>query len=462
MTSLAHAVEAPALIVSGQSSQHDVSAALTSLGFAPMKVDIKAAATALTQPMSLYLIDLSANGDAIDLARSLKRRHPDALILGIADPARPAATEEAMHAGVFDVLPLPLSIRDLEARIAKVVADGRTRALADSLPKPTSYGLLGSSAAMRHVIEQVDRAAADRCGVLIWGDKGTGRERVARAVQGRNPDGPFIKVDCSGSSADDLELSLFGVASRRATSSPERRSLERIGSSSQLRKAAGGALYLRDLTELPARLQARLVRILRDREAFIDDGRTPVSLDIRFIASADSQLDMALEEGRLRQDLHDRLAAIRIEVPALRQRRDDIPILAADLLREICVAQDIQPKTLTREALTLLAALPFPGNLRDLRHLLERLAVVVPQGLIRLEDVLAHTKLDATMPSSGLDVTLRQARARFERDYIAAVLQHHRGRVPEAARVLGIQRTNLYRKMRQLNVLRAGGSNRGQ
>jgi two-component system nitrogen regulation response regulator NtrX len=135
-------------------------------------------------------------------------------------------------------------------------------------------------------------------------------------------------------------------------------------------------------------------------------------------------------------------------------RREDIPVLATHFLKDICRANKTPIKTLTRSALTLLAALPWRGNAPELRALLERLVQLVPQGLIRLEDVLAQTQLEGSLSPSGHDATLRQARARFERDYIAAVLQHRHGRIAEAAKVLGIQRTNLYRKMRRLNLMR--------
>jgi DNA-binding NtrC family response regulator len=202
-------------------------------------------------------------------------------------------------------------------------------------------------------------------------------------------------------------------------------------------------------------VQARLVRVLRDREVFVDDAPEPVSLDVRPIASADGSFDLAVEEGRLRRDLHERLGLIRIDVPPLRERREDIPMLASHTLKELCRANGRPVKTLTRPALTLLSALPWRGNLPELRLFLERLILLVPNGLIRLEDVLAHTQLEgSTISATGLDATLRQARARFERDYIAAVLQHHRGRIADAARVLGVQRTNLYRKLRKLNLMR--------
>jgi two-component system nitrogen regulation response regulator NtrX len=278
---------------------------------------------------------------------------------------------------------------------------------------------------------------------------------IARAIHSHdpNPDAAFIQVDCSGPTPEDIELQLFGVIARRgAQVAAERRSLERIGEQCALHDAHGGILFLENVIDLPARAQARLVRILRDREAFVGNGPEPTPIDVRPIASVDPSIEAALEDGRLRADLFERLSLVRVDVPALRQRREDIPLLATHFVKELCKANGKPIKTLTRPALTLLSALPWRGNAPELRSLLERLILLVPNGLIRLEDVLAHTQLEGSISPTGFDATLRQARARFERDYIAAVLQHQHGRISDAARILGIQRTNLYRKMRRLNL----------
>ena len=459
-------VAAPtALLVASRTEQADVAVLLRGLGFHAVQVDGADALNALREPLSLCLIDLRENGDALRVARAVRTQQPNAVVIGIADPTRATSAADAIRAGVFDVLPRPPSARDLEA----IIANAREQAaLAMSTPPlrsldASSYGIVGSSASMRAVMDLVQRAAPGRCGILICGERGTGREMVARAIHahGSNRNAPFINVDCSGPTPEELELQLFGIINKRSGSgAPERRSLERIGRHSRLHEAADGILFLENAVELPARVQARLVRVLRDREVFVDNDRDPMALDVRPIAGVDGTIDAALDEGRIRTDLHERLSLIRIDVPALRQRREDIPVLATHFLKELCRANGRPIKTLTRPALTLLAALPWRGNAPELKGLLERLILLVPQGLIRLEDVLAHTQLEGSISPTGFDATLRQARAKFERDYIAAVLQHQHGRIAEAARVLGIQRTNLYRKMRRLNLMRTKGSGR--
>ncbi len=454
-----------ALVVAGGSSEVDLTAVLRDLGFEPTVLASAEELHGVQEPVALCIIDLHHGSDALRTVRAVRSQHPECVIIGVVDPKRPTMSADAIRAGVFDVLPRPATSRDLAALVANA-REQTTLATAHALRAdggPAPYGIFGTSPAMRLVLDLVPRAAAGRCGILVVGERGTGREMVARAIHAHEPNGdtPFVKVDCAGPSPEEIELQLFGVLARQgAHAAPEHRSLERIGGQCRLRDAHGGILFLENVVDLPARVQARLVRVLRDREAFIDDETEPQALDVRPIAAVDTTIDTALEEGRLRPDLYERLSLIRVDVPALRQRREDIPVLATHFLKDVCRANGKPIKTLTRPALTLLAALPWRGNAPQLRGLLERLTLLVPHGLIRLEDVLAHTQLDGAISPSGFDATLRQARARFERDYIAAVLQHHHGRIAEAARVLGIQRTNLYRKMRRLNLMRAGKSGR--
>lgn len=442
-----------AILFAGPDAVQDLEALLLGTGYLPLALTGADAVSSVREPVSLCLLDLRQNGEALRTARAVRARHPRAVLIGVADPDRPTTSADALRAGVFDVLPRPASARDLEALIANAQELAQASQPATTA-EPSRYGIAGTSPAMSMVLDIVQRAAAGRCGILICGERGSGREMVARAVHSHdpNPHAPFVKVDCSNPSPEDIELQLFGVLSKR-TAAPEGRALERVAETCSLRDAQGGILFLENAVDLPARAQARLVRVLRDREVAVAGIAEPQTLDFRPIASVDGSVESALEEGRIRPDLFERLSLVRIDVPALRQRREDIPVLAMYFLKEICRAQQIPLKTLTRPAITLLSALPWRGNAPELRSLLERLVLLVPQGLIRIEDVLAHTQLEGSLSPSGFDATLRHARARFERDYIAAVLQHQHGRIAEAAKVLGIQRTNLYRKMRRLNLM---------
>jgi two-component system nitrogen regulation response regulator NtrX len=317
---------------------------------------------------------------------------------------------------------------------------------------PDSGGdrLIGASAAMRYVMNEIARAAERPVHVLLRGEAGTGRQIIARAIhaQSRYGQGPFVAIDCAKSSAQDLDAQLFATNGNHK--GIERRSIERVRASSQLLQSQGGTLFLQNIVDLPARVQARLVRVLRDGEVLIIDEGARVDLNHRVIAAADLSLDAAVQEGRVLPDLHKRLSAWRVDVPALRDRREDIPDLAVHLINGVCARANLPCKQLSDAAKSMLAALPWRGNGKELRRLLEVLVMRASSATIGLDDVLANVRLDGQATWFAVGGSLREARARFETEYISAVVAQHHGRIPEAAKTLGIQRSNLYRKIRLL------------
>jgi len=293
--------------------------------------------------------------------------------------------------------------------------------------------------------------------VLIRGEEGTGRQVAARAIHAQQHDGngAFVVVDCAVLEGDELDVKLFGPPARRHNGDQETRGLERVSRQGQLFGALGGTLYLQNVADAATRTQTRLARLLRDREAVLAETGQPIDFDLRPMAGVDPGFDEAVRDGRVRDDLYRRLSVLRIDMPPLRNRREDIPALANYFMRELCASLRIPPKTLSRSALSLIAALPWRGNAAELRTLLESVVRGSQGGRgIGLEDVLAHVRLDGGPAVFANGGTLKQARIRFEREYIAAVLEQHRGRISAAAKALGIQRTNLYRKLRALRVTR--------
>jgi DNA-binding NtrC family response regulator len=212
-------------------------------------------------------------------------------------------------------------------------------------------------------------------------------------------------------------------------------------------------VYFQNVPEAATRVQRRLARVFRDREVALADTGETIPLDVRPIVGVAPEIDSLVQEGRVREDLFRRVSAIRIEMPPLRNRREDIPALAEHFVREVCSARCAPLKTISGAALALVAALPWRGNAIELRTLIDNVvAGLGNERSIDLEDLLAHVRLDgapAVWPAGG---TLKEARARFEREYIAAVLEQHHGRISQAAKALGIQRTNLYRKLRVLRL----------
>jgi DNA-binding NtrC family response regulator len=324
-------------------------------------------------------------------------------------------------------------------------------------PRPTIFA---DSPAMQAVLDAIRAALASPGGVLVCGESGSGRRMVAREVHHMSGGGasPFVAVDCA--EVDELESALFGTPPSDGNGDSDRWGLDSVSKSSLLYRAVGGTLFLAHLPEMPARVQSRLARVLRDGEFSMAPSRRTVSTRMRLIASTDLSWDAAVAEGQIRSDLCKKCSATRINVPPLRDRREDIPALVTMFLEGISAERGIGPKSVDPGAMALLCAFPWRGNARELRSLLDTLVQRADAPTMRLEDVLAAVHLDGSAKSFHEAGTLREAKERFERDYIAAVLERHRGRIAAAATALGIQRPNLYRKMRALRLSppRPGGS----
>jgi DNA-binding NtrC family response regulator len=426
---------------------------LASVNAVALWADSPGSACAQLQRQNMpVLIDFSSPAVAVQLIREIRQQRTDVLAFAVIPANRPDLATEAVVAGMADVLVWPIDGRRIANAVQRELAYRSGRLETDAC----HHDLYAQSAAMQGVVEQIGQAAKRRGGVLIVGEEGTGKEAVARAIHAVDPasrQGRFVVIDCAGLEAAELTTLLFGIPARADEDDLPARSVERISTDSRLHEAIGGTLYLRNLAEAPTRVQIRLACMLRDREVTIVESGATVPLNMRCIASADPGIETAVRDGRLRDDLFRRVSGFRIAVPRLADRRQDIPALANAIAREICASRNTSSKVLSRAALSLFAALPWRGNASELRAVLASAIAGSDTSIVRLETVLVHVRLDGNtvMASAG---TLRQARTRFEREYISAILAQHRGRITEAAKVLGIQRTNLYRKMRSLSVSR--------
>ena len=307
--------------------------------------------------------------------------------------------------------------------------------------------LIGRSAAIVRVQELIRRAAVIDGGALITAEAGAGVEAVARELhlRGRTAAAPYIAVHCDAADPASVDRLLFGQPPLDAPTD-----LESVSADSSIAAARGGTLYLHDVTELRASTQAQLARIARDGEVRIDGA--PVATALRFIASAQPAIDGDVHAHRFRGDLYRRLSAVRIDLPPLRDRPDDVPALAVRLLEETCAAGGRPARSFTPAALALFGALTWPGNLAELRGAVERVVADGSDEVIQIEQILPVLQLHRAHSPFVPSGNLREARQRFERDYIASVLQHHDWRMAPAAQALGIQRPNLYRKARQLGI----------
>lgn len=437
---------------------------LGAVGVSPRWVDdVPSALAALARHQGVVIADF---GDArtASIVSEIKRARPGTFLLGVTDPARPGALAEIEKAGIPAVLHRPLNPRMVSLLLESVPEEGSRR---DGSVLKHGTPIVARSLAMRRALEAVERAAGVQGGVLICGESGSGRTMLAREVHDRSvgADAPFVRLNCSDGSGDELEAAVFGTIEQGRREAPEQRRLDRVAGGSALVSARGGTLLLAHLADASERVQARLARVLRDGEVVVGDGRRATSLDLRPIASAGPDWDAAVADGRVREDLVRRFSVCRVDVPPLRDRRDDLPLLSACLLDKACRNQGLGLKSIDPAALSLLTALPWRGNGPELEAVLGALVRLASGPTIKIEHVLASVNLDAALQRPAPTETLRDARARFERDYIIAVLDQHHGRIPHAARALGLQRTNLYRKMRLLKIawrdLKDGGPNGG-
>jgi DNA-binding NtrC family response regulator len=310
--------------------------------------------------------------------------------------------------------------------------------------------LRGRSAAALRQLREV-RAAQAAGAVLITAEPGLDVLDVARRLHGASP-GAFVHVACEGASPGELESQLFGIAEG---SNGRTRDLDVVRRSAAL--ASTGTVVLCEIGEMPASLQRRLSRVLRDGEVYVQESRHVVPLPARIVATSGPLVEEDVHAGRVRPELYRRLSARRIVLAPLRERPEDIPELVGALAEDIAAAHQSPPRTYAPAALTALASLPWPSNLDSLRELLTRLHRLAPGAPARQEDVLHSLGFGAVPSRLARFDKLRDARKRFEREYIAAVLDQHGWRIARAAATLGIERANLYRKIRQLGLTRPTG-----
>jgi len=333
----------------------------------------------------------------------------------------------ALAAPALDAL---RQLRALEADVDRLREENR--ALKGSLGIDDL--LVGDSAGMRRVKELVVRAAASRVGVLIRGESGTGKELVARLLHAASPrrDAPFLALNCAAVPETLLEAELFGIERGVATGVEAR--------PGKFELASGGTIFLDEIADAPLAIQAKLLRVLQEREIERLGGRRRVPVDVRVVAATNADLERAIREKRFREDLYYRIRVVEIPLPPLRERREDVPRLIGHFLTRIAAREGRRAKSLTREAVARLLDYPFPGNVRELENLLEGATALVPGDTIEAGDLQLRGGRPAEGGNGSLDL------ATLELEHIRKVLGSVGGNKSEAARILGINRRTLYRK----------------
>ncbi len=362
----------------------------------------------------------------------------------------------AVRAGAFDFLEKPPSAEAVLLRLARALEAGRARAERLAGTGEEEPVLLGESPPMRELRAAIARIAPTDARVLLLGESGTGKELVARELhrRSRRAGGALVRVNCAAVPEDLFEAELFGHVRGAFTGAVR----DRRG---RFELASGGTLFLDEIGEMPPGVQPKLLRALEEGEIERVGAEGATRVDVRVVAATNRDLAALVAAGRFREDLYYRLEGIALRVPPLRERPGDVPLLARHFLARACreMARQLE---FSPGALDRLATLDWPGNVRQLRNLVERLAILVPGETITAADVERHLGERApSVPAAGLPGVpargpLATAVAAFERGFIEAALARHGGNVSAAARELGLERTSLHRKMRALGIRRPG------
>ena len=404
----------------------------------------------------------------LDFMERLKAEHPRLPMIIMTAYSDLDSAVSAFQGGAFEYLPKPFDVNHALELIHRALDEGNRVDDAGGLEAgPAGQAMLGQAPAMQDVFRAIGRLAQSHTTVLITGETGTGKELVAHALHRHSPrrDKPFIALNTAAIPKDLLESELFGHERGAFTGATASRR-------GRFEQADGGTLFLDEIGDMPSDLQTRLLRVLADGEFYRVGGHAPVRVNVRVIAATHQNLEDRVRAGQFREDLFHRLNVIRIKLPSLRERREDIPLLVRHFLQKSAQELGVEIKQVSDEAMQAMAALPYPGNVRQLENLCHWLTVMAPSQVIDAKDLPPEEHPESA--SSVLDwseALARTAQARlargesgilndltgeFERTLIRVALSHTGGRKIEAANLLGWGRNTLTRKIQELGM-EAGG-----
>jgi two-component system nitrogen regulation response regulator NtrX len=411
---------------------------------------------------SLVILDVwlgNSDRDGLKVLEIIKRDHPYVPVIMISGHGTIETAVTAIKNGAYDFIEKPFQSEKLLLVVQRAIETSQLKRENQELKikAGADVDLVGTSGVVQHIRQTIERVATANSRVFISGPSGSGKEIIARKIHklSKRSGGPFVVMNCATLHPDRLEAELFGTEIVGLDPSVPRK----IG---LLEQAHNGTLFLDEVTDLPLPTQGKLVRVLQD-QAFTRLGdQQKVQVDVRVIASTSSDVNKLIQEGSFREDLYYRLGVVPIQVPPLKDRISDIPDLVKHFMAQTAKAHGLQVRQLTEEAMVMLQSYPWPGNIRQLKNVIEWILIMaggdprdpVHGGMLPPE-IRSEMSLSTTQNNNIVVMPLREAREAFEREYLLAQVNRFGGNISKTARFVGMERSALHRKLRALGVYEA-------
>jgi two-component system nitrogen regulation response regulator NtrX len=407
----------------------------------------------------LVLLDIwMPRMDGLETLQKLKEINPSLTVIMMSGHGTIETAVKSTKMGAYDFIEKPLSLEKLLVTVKNALGMRRLKAENDSLRELAfkDQEIAGNSEVMRRLKEQIRVVASANASVLITGENGTGKELVARSIHNFSPrrTKPFVEINCAAIPEDLIESELFGHEKGAFTGAVAQKK-------GKFDIADGGTIFLDEIGDMSLKTQAKVLRIIQERKFERIGGTKTVEVDVRIVAATNKILEDEIRTGRFREDLFYRLNVIPFVVPPLRERKEDIPILANEFLTRFCRAEKRENKIFTPEAMEAMQKYDWPGNVRELKNIVERLVIMTPGATIQLlhmPDYIsgAEEEGDTGTPGrfdAGSDrSTLREAREEFEKEFILQKLEEFGWNISKTAEAIELERSNLYRKMKTYGI----------
>jgi len=398
----------------------------------------------------LIFLDIWLPGkDGIEVLKEIRSRRPLQYVIMISGHGTIETAVQATKLGAFDFIEKPLSLEKLLLVLAHALKQKRledeNRSLKDLVRQETT--MIGESVPMIALRQQIQYAAPTEGRILIYGENGTGKELVARLIHLGSPrkEQPFVEVNCAAIPEDLIESELFGSDKGAYTGSTETRK-------GKFELGDGGTVFLDEVGDMSIKTQAKVLRVLEEQRFVRVGGSQPIEIDVRVIAATNKDLEDEIERGNFREDLFFRLNVIPFEVPPLREKKEDIPLLVDYFMDHFCQRYGKPRKTISRQAMHRLLSYHWPGNVRELKNTVERLVIMVPSPKVELSDLPAALSKPNVREFRPPAQSWQEAREDFERKFILEKLREYDGNISKTAAAIGMERTHLHRKLKAYKI----------